>query len=102
MHVLFSNKKLHLNYFVLEKYECGIELKGHEVKSIIKANADIDHAYVVFRNNEAYIINMYVAPYVATSKLMQLAPDRTRKLLLHKHEIIKLQNKVKKQQLFLI
>ena len=56
------------NYFVLEKYECGIELKGYEVKSIVKANANIDQAYVIFRNDEAYLINMYVAPYNEAGK----------------------------------
>ena len=102
MHILFSNKKLHLNYFVLEKYECGIELKGYEVKSIVKANANIDQSYVIFRNDEAYLINMYVAPYNEAGKWLQLPPERTRKLLLHKHEILKLQYKVKKEKAAII
>ena len=98
MHVLFSNKKINLNYFILDKYEAGIELKGYEVKSIVKANANIDQAFVIFKKDEAYLINMYVAPYKEAGKWVQLAPDRTRKLLLHKHQIIKLQYNVKKEK----
>lgn len=102
MHVLFSNKKFNLNYFSIENIEAGISLTGAEVKSIIAANANIDQAFVVFKKNEAYLMNMYVAPYKQASKVSSLACDRSRKLLLHKNEIIKLQFRVKKERLTII
>ena len=58
MKLLFPNKKVKFNYFILDTYECGIELKGTEVKSIMKANANIDEAFAIIRHNEAFVINM--------------------------------------------
>lgn len=62
MKILIGNKKALFNYAVEDKYECGISLLGAEVKSIIKSQANLDEAFVSFRNNEAYIINMHVTP----------------------------------------
>ena len=98
MHILFKNKKLHINYHVIETIEAGISLKGYEVKSIVKANANIDQAFIIFKHDEAYLLNMYVAPYKEAGGL-QLLPERTRKLLLHKKEIIRLQFRIKKERL---
>ena len=102
MHILFSNKKINLNYFLLDKYEAGIVLKGFEVKSLVEANANIDQAFIIFKGNEAYIINMYIAPYKHASTHEKLDPNATRKLLLHKNEIIKIQNKIKKEKLAVV
>ena len=98
MHILFRNKKLHVNYHIIETIEAGISLKGYEVKSIVKANANIDQAFIVFKHNEAYLLNMYIAPYKEAGDL-QLPPERTRKLLLHKKEIANLQFRIKKERL---
>ena len=102
MHILFSNKKINLNYFIIDKYEAGIVLKGFEVKSLVQANANVDQAFVIFKGNEAFIINMYIAPYKNASTHEKLDPNATRKLLLNKHEIIKIQNKIKKEKLAVI
>ncbi|MDE7433787.1 MAG: SsrA-binding protein SmpB, partial [Mycoplasmoidaceae bacterium] len=99
--MLFPNKKINLNYFIEDKYEAGIELKGTEVKSIIKANANIDEAFVIIRNQEAYVINMYVAPF-KEGNINNVDPNRNRKLLLHKNEIIKMDYQVKKNRLTII
>ena len=98
MHILFKNKKLNLNHTVIERIEAGISLKGYEVKSIVKANANIDQAFIVFKHNEAYLLNMYVAPYNEAANVSIVA-DRTRKLLLNKSQIIKLQQQIKKERL---
>lgn len=97
MKILVNNKKALFNYNIHDKYECGISLWGAEVKSIVKAQANLDEAFVVFRNNEAFILNMQVTPW----KQSDLTGDdavRTRKLLLHKNEILKIQNYVKKNK----
>jgi SsrA-binding protein len=101
MKLLFSNKKINLNYIVVNRYECGISLHGSEVKSIVKANASIDEAFVIISRQQIYVINMYVAPY-AFSRTQNIDSYRRRKLLMHKAEIIKLDFQMKKQHLALI
>ncbi|MDE6894027.1 MAG: SsrA-binding protein, partial [Malacoplasma sp.] len=101
MKILVVNKKLNFNYSVIEKIEAGIELKGVEVKSIHLNNANISDAYVIFRRNQAYILNMHIAPY-SHGNIYNVEPLRTRKLLLHKKEIIKYQNKIKKEALTMV
>lgn len=90
-----------MNYFVLDRYEAGISLTGYEVKSLLIANANIDQAFVVVKKNEAWLLNFYIAPY-QSKNLLNLPCDRNRKLLLHKNEIIKIENKVKKERLTII
>jgi len=97
MKILVNNKKALFNYEIEDKYECGISLWGAEVKSIIKAEANLEEAFITFRNNEAFIINMHVTPW----KQSTLTGDdaiRTRKLLLHKSEILKIQNYIKRNK----
>ncbi len=101
MKIIVVNKKLNFNYLVIEKIEAGIELKGVEVKSIHLNNVNISDAYVIFRKNQAYILNMHIAPY-SHGNIYNVEPLRTRKLLLHKKEIIKYQNKIKKESLTMV
>ncbi|GHU49093.1 SsrA-binding protein [Bacilli bacterium] len=101
MKLLFPNKKFHINYRVVETYECGISLKGTEVKSLVKANANIDQAFIVFNNNEAFVINMYVAPF-EQGNINNVDSTRKRKLLLHREEILKIEHLAKKDQLAVI
>ncbi|MDR0985898.1 MAG: SsrA-binding protein [Mycoplasmataceae bacterium] len=101
MKLLFPNKKINLNYHILDKYECGVSLKGTEVKSIIKANASIDESFVVFNKQEAYIINMYIAPFLQAN-INNIDSYRKRKLLLHKNEIIKIEQQSKKERLAIV
>lgn len=90
--VISQNKKAHFNYFLSDFLECGISLSGTEIKSIKLGNANINDAYVLIRNQEAYIINMHIAAY-EKGNIFNKDPLRDRKLLLHKHEIIKLDSK---------
>ncbi|MBO6022619.1 SsrA-binding protein SmpB [bacterium] len=101
MKVFANNKKAHFLYNILEKYEAGIVLSGTEVKSIVKNNVNITEAFVINKKDEAYVINMHVAPY-DHGNIMNLDPLRTRKLLLHKNEIKKIFFAAKKDKLAVI
>ena len=84
------NRKLHLEYEILETYAAGIELFGYEVKSLRAGHAQIDGGRVIIRGGEAYIIGINIQPYQANNTPKSYQPDRTRKLLLKKSEILKL------------
>lgn len=87
------NKKAYFNYFIEEEIEGGIALKGTEIKSIRKGSCDIKNSYIRIKNNECYIINMYIAKY-ETGEFFNHDEYRERKLLLHKKEIKKLKEKI--------
>lgn len=93
MKVIANNKKARHDYFLEEKYEAGIELKGNEVKSIRAGKVSIKEAHVGEYKGEMYIYNMNVTPYKQSYE-KNIDPIRTRKLLLHKKEINKLIGKV--------
>ena len=101
MKVFATNKKAHFLYNILETYEAGIVLSGTEVKSIVNNNVNITDAFVIRKRNEAYVINMHVAPY-DHGNIMNLDPLRTRKLLLHKSQINKIFFSAKKDKLAVI
>ena len=88
-----ENRKARYEYFILDTYECGIELKGTEIKSIRKGSCDIKEAFGIIKNNEVYILNMYVAKY-EEGNIFNHEERRTRKLLLHKNEIKKIRKEV--------
>ena len=92
--LIASNKKAHFNYFLSDFMEAGLELKGTEIKSLRVSGATINDSYIVIRNNEAEIINMYIKPY-DHGNLFNHDPLRTRKLLLHKSQIGWLAQKIK-------
>ena len=88
-----KNKKASFDYFIDEEIECGIVLKGTEIKSIRNCQANIKDCYAVIKNNEVFLLNMYIAKYNDAS-IFNHEERRTRKLLLHKKEILKLRDKV--------
>ena len=92
--IITTNKKAHFNYFLSEFTECGIALKGTEIKSLRVNGCSIGDSYIVIRNGEAEIINMYIKPY-DHGNLFNHDPLRSRKLLLHKHQIRWLAQKIK-------
>jgi len=98
---LIKNKKAYFDFFILETYECCIELKGAEVKSISEGRASIKEAWVKFKDGEAFIVNMNISPYPFASSFKE-DPLRERKLLLHKKEIIKISTKIKEKGLTVI
>ena len=92
--IIANNRKAHFNYFLSEFTECGIELKGTEIKSLRVNGATIGDSYIVIRNGNAEIINMYIKPY-DHGNLFNHDPLRSRRLLLHKKEILWFEQKMK-------
>ena len=84
-----NNKKAYFDYFIERELEAGIELVGTEIKSIRKGSVDLKDSFVHIKNNEAFVINMYIAHYEEGNRFNH-DERRTRKLLLHKKEILKL------------
>lgn len=99
--VIVTNKKAAYDYFILSKYEAGIVLQGSEIKSIRNHAVNLKDSYVVIKNQEVFILNMHIAEY-SHGNLFNHAPFRTRKLLLHKKEILKMQLKIKQEGFTLI
>ncbi len=95
------NKKANFNYFIESKIECGIELLGTEIKSIREGSCNIKDSYAYIRNNEVYVINMFIKKYKEAS-IFNVDETRKRKLLLHKKEIMKLKEKIEQQGYTLI
>lgn len=89
-----NNRKAKFDYEIFETYEAGIVLTGTEIKSIKKGNCNLKDSYVVIRQNEAYVINMHISQY-EQGNIFNHEETRTRKLLLHKKEILKLNDKIK-------
>ena len=87
--LIANNKKAYHDYFIEEKYECGIELYGTEIKSIRMGKVSIKEAYVVIENGEAFVEGMNISPY-EKGNLFNRDPLRRKKLLLHKQQILKL------------
>ena len=96
-----KNRKARFNYFIEKEIEAGIALKGTEIKSLRKGSADIKDAYAKIKNNEVYLINMYIAKYDEGNRFNH-DERRTRKLLLHKIEIKHLNDDINKQGYTLI
>lgn len=88
-----KNRKAYFDYSILEEIESGIVLTGTEIKSVRKGSVDLKDSYVLIRQGEASILNMYIAPYFEGNQFNH-EERRTRKLLLHKSEIKKLKEKV--------
>ncbi len=93
MKLVANNKKAYHDYFIEEKYECGIELFGTEVKSIRQGKCSIKEAYVSVDRGQAYVEGMNISPY-EKGNIFNRDPLRRRRLLLHKREIMKLQGQV--------
>ncbi len=85
-----KNKKLHLDYEIIETVQSGVELLGFEVKALRANTASLEGARVIIRGGEAYIVGMQVRPYQATNTPKSYQSDRTRRLLLKKSEILRL------------
>lgn len=95
--VIAKNSKASYNYFLSDFTECGIELVGTEIKALRVHGASLNDSYIIIRNNEAFILNMHIAPY-DKGNIFNHDSLRTRKLLLHKKEILRLGQKVKEKQ----
>ena len=88
-----SNRKAFHDYFVLERFEAGIELFGTEVKSIRAGQVNLKDSYCTIREGELFVRGMHVSPY-EKGNIFNRDPVRTRRLLMHKREIRKLGDRV--------
>ena len=82
-----------LFYFILDKYEAGIELTGTEVKSLRQGSCNLKDSWVNIKDGQAYVLGMHISPY-EKGNIFNRDPMRVRKLLLHKVEINKMYQKV--------
>ena len=101
MKIVSQNKKAYHDFFILDTYEAGIELKGTEIKSVRKGSVNLKDSFIRIKNDEAFIENMHIAPYEQGNRFNH-EPLRTRKLLLHKKQIKKLQKEVKENGLTIV
>ena len=85
------NRQAHHHYFVLDSFECGVMLRGTEVKSVRAGKLELAEAFVVVRNNEIWLLNAYINEYSMGNQFNHL-PRRERKLLAHKPEIAKMKD----------
>ena len=92
--VMANNRKAFHDYFVEERIEAGIELKGTEVKSVRAGTLNLKDSYVIAKGGEAYVHSMHISPY-DKGNIFNHDPDRPKRLLLHKREINKLYALVK-------
>ena len=97
----FVNRKARHDYFVEDEIECGIALTGTEIKSIRNGSCNLKDSYAIVRNREVLLLNMFIAPY-NEGNIFNHKETRTRKLLLHKKEILKIDDKIKLQGYTLI
>lgn len=91
--IAFNRKASH-DYFIEDRFEAGIVLVGTEIKSVRKGHVQLKDSYISFTNNEAFVKEMHISPYEYGNRFNH-DETRVRKLLLHKAEIKKLQDKVK-------
>lgn len=95
------NRKAHFEYFIEEKYECGIVLIGQEVKSLRQGHLSLGDSYGVVRNGEVFLLNATIPSYEKTSSY-KADEKRTRKLLLKKSEIERIERKIKDKSYTLV
>ncbi len=95
------NREARYNYFVLEEIECGIVLTGTEIKAIRAGKVNLKDSYAVIKNGEVYLLNTHISEY-KEGNIFNHSPRRSRKLLLHKKEILKLNDKINQDGLTLV
>ena len=99
--LIANNKKARFDYFILESFECGIELFGTEVKSMRLGQCSIKESWVEIKGGEVFINGMHINPY-EKGNIFNKDPLRVRKLLMHRQEIRRLVGKIKEKGLTLV
>lgn len=99
--IIAQNKKARFDYFVEEKYECGIVLEGTEVKSVKEGNVSFNDSFAEIQNGELWMRNFHISEY-KYSYIFNHNPDRAKKLLVHKEELKRIQRKVDEKGFTLI
>ena len=100
-HVAATNRKAYHDYFIEDRYEAGIELTGTEVKSIRQGKLNLKDSFCHVKNGELFLYGMHISPY-EKGNIFNRDPLRTRKLLMHKREIIKLSARIQQDGYSLI
>ena len=95
------NKKAYHDYFILEKFEAGVELFGTEVKSIRQGNINLKESFCMIKDGELFARSMHISPY-EKGNIFNRDPLRPKKLLMHKQEINRLYGRIKQDGLALI
>ncbi len=99
--IVARNRKANFEYFLLDRFEAGIELRGSEIKSVRNGQISINEAYVETNGREAWLVECHIAPYEQASHF-QHDPKRPKRLLLHKREIRELWNESRKKGVTII
>ena len=102
MKIVTTNKKAYFDYEILETYEAGIELRGHEVKAIKTGHMSLGGSFVVIKNNQAWLLNADIPPYQPANTPADYDPKRTRRLLLNAAEIKVLIGKTQESNLTIV
>jgi SsrA-binding protein len=96
------HKKARHDYFIEESFEAGLALQGWEVKSLRDGRAQLTESYVIIRDGEAWLLGAHITPLVTASTHVQTDPTRTRKLLLHRHQLDRLIGAVERKGFTLV
>ena len=99
--IIAENRKAFHDYYIDERFEAGVALSGTEVKSLRAGKINLRDSYCQVKDGEMYLIGVHISPYENGNRF-NLDPDRTRKLLMHKREIIRLYSKTKEDGLTLV
>jgi SsrA-binding protein len=100
--VVATNRRARYDYEILETIECGIMLTGSEVKSLREGNAQIADAYARVDDGELWLYQMHIPPWAFAVGFGSHDPDRTRKLLVHRHELKDLNDQIRTQPLTVV
>ena len=96
-----QNRKARHDYFIIDAFECGIVLTGTEIKSVRAGNLNLKDSYASLEGGELWLIGMHISPY-DKGTYYNHEPERNRKLLPHRHELIRLRGKIREKGLTLV
>ncbi|MFW2382849.1 MAG: SsrA-binding protein SmpB [Acidimicrobiales bacterium] len=100
--MITTNRQARLNFEITETFEAGIVLAGAEVKALRESNVKLNDAYARFEDGELYLVGLHIAPYSRAGTHVVLDRARRRKLLMHKHELVRLSSKVNQEHSVLV
>ncbi|MEL7187284.1 MAG: SsrA-binding protein SmpB [Pseudomonadota bacterium] len=95
--VIAQNRRARHDYFIEDTYEAGLALQGWEVKSMREGRVQLAEAYVNLRKGEAWLVGAHFSPLISTSSHLKADPTRSRKLLMHRHELDRLTGAVERK-----
>ena len=96
-----QNRKARHDYFIVDAFECGIVLTGTEIKSVRAGNLNLKDSYASLDEGELWLVGMHISPY-EKGTYYNHEPERRRKLLLHRHELLRLKGRVREKGLTLV